>query len=252
MQVFNESNQNALIAQNLSFHNFLLRLIDEGLAQYNITIRNHLKMRYTLDKHLDIYAFCRTLEANSYFPMTTSLNIQGLSDYRSNYIFISKERTKRATFADKKLRQEDIDRAFAKPPRRTTAHDKIGDYIVIMLETNNTSAFDITEYQGYKISSTSRTFVEIVSNVHYFESSDQALALFHEIKDHLNVDKIYDIIERFDFVYPYFQLVGFYLEQIGFDKEALKRFYARKSALKFYAQKNKEAYLFDEYWGVYY
>ena len=73
-----------------------------------------------------------------------------------------------------------------------------------------------------------------------------------KIKDKLNLDTIYNIIDKFDFIYPYFQLAGFYLEKIGFSKVELEKFYTKRSELNFYTQKNKNQYGFDGYWKIYY
>ncbi|MFA7083998.1 MAG: hypothetical protein WC141_05620 [Arcobacteraceae bacterium] len=249
LQAFKEE---SLVSTNLSFNAFLLKLIDEGITQNSVTIRGHIKIRYTFKKDFDIYNFCNALEKNSYFSMTTSLNIQGLSNYRSDYIFVSKERVARVEQDNIKLLQINIDNAFAKKPRRTTAYDKVENYMVIMLEANNTAAYEIIDYNGFKLSSVNRAFVEIISNIHYFQTSNKALELFSSIKNNLDIDKIYTILEKFDFIYPYFQLAGFYLENIGFSKNELIKYYKKKSELNFYTEKNRDTYLFDEHWNIYY
>lgn len=241
-----------LLPISLSYNNFLLSLIDEGLVQFNVSIRGHLKVRYTFDKELKIYDFCNSLEKDSYFSMTTSLNLQDLCDFRQKYIFVSKERKARLKQKNLTLSQKDIDLAFKKEPRRTKAYDKIKDFTVILLESNNTSSYGIEDFNGYKISSQNRAFVEIISNVHYFQSTKNVIDIFSKIKNKLNLDEIYQIIEKFDFVYSYFQIGGFYLEKIGFKKEELLKFHKRKTNLRYYTQKNQSNYNFDNYWGVYF
>lgn len=184
--------------------------------------------------------------------MSTALNLQGLSDFRSDYVFVSKERTTRIEQGNVTLTQEDIDNAFNKKPRRTNAYDKINKHIVVLLEANNTDAFEIIEYNGYKVSSLNRAFVEMISNVQYLQSSEVIIDVFTKINDKLNLDTIYNIIEKFDFIYPYFQLAGFYLEKIGFSKTELEKFYTKQSELNFYTQKNKNHYVFDKYWNIYF
>lgn len=44
--------------------------------------------------------------------MFTSLNIQGFTNFRENFIFISKERMQRVNFSSKNITQEAIDKAF--------------------------------------------------------------------------------------------------------------------------------------------
>jgi hypothetical protein len=184
--------------------------------------------------------------------MFTSLNIQGLSNYRNNFVFISKERKERNNFASRILTQDAIDKAFASSPRRTKAHDVINGYNVVSLESNNTGSIGIIDYNGYKVSSINRALVEIISNIHYFVSPDNVISEFKAIKDKLNINEIFKIIEKFDFIYPYYQLAGYYLEKIGFTKNELIKFYSKKSELIFYTIKNKEEYKLDTYWNIKY
>ena len=251
-EILQQLKDKSLVSSSLSFNSFLLKLIDEGLAQKSITIRGHIKTRYTFNADFNIYDFCNSLERNSFFSMSTALNLQGLSDFRSDYIFVSKERATRIEQGSVTLTQEDIDNAFSKKPRRTNAYDKINNHIIVLLETNNTDAFEIIEYDGYKVSSVNRAFVEMISNVQYLQSSEAIIEVFMKIKEKLNLDTIHTIIEKFDFIYPYFQLAGFYLEKIGFSEAELEKFYTKRSELNFYTQKNKNQYGFDEYWKIYY
>ena len=251
-EILEQLKDESLVSSSLSFNSFLLKLIDEGLIQKSITIRGHIKTRYTFSQDFNVYNFCNSLEKNSFFSMSTALNLQGLSDFRSDYIFVSKERATRIEQGNVTLTQKDIDNAFSKKPRRTSAYDKINNYIIVLLEANNTDAFEIIEYNGYKVSSVNRAFVEMISNVQYLQSSEVIIEVFMKIKKKLNLDTIYNIIDKFDFIYPYFQLAGFYLEKIGFSKAELEKFYAKTSEHNFYTQKNKNHYVFDEYWKVYY
>ena len=87
----------------------------------------------------------------------------------STYLFQKKEK-KRIRHNNTILTQENIDNAFSKRPRRTAAYDKIDNHIVILLESNNTNSFGIIKYNGYNISSINRAFVEMITNIHYFQS----------------------------------------------------------------------------------
>lgn len=78
------------------------------------------------------------------------------------------------------------------------------------------------------------------------------IKVFKNIKNRLDVDEIYTIIEKFDFIYPYFQLAGFYLEQIGYSQNELSKFHAKKSELNFYTEKNKDHYMLNKYWNIFY
>ncbi len=247
-----ELKKEKLVSIGLTSNDFLLKLLDDGLAVYSVKIRNIIKARYILSEKFDIYDFAYSLENRSFFPMFTALNIQKLSDFRNNFVFVSKERSQRTSFKSKDINQEAIDIAFAKKPRLTQARDKINGFNLVVLESNNTEEFEIIEYGNYKVSSVNRAFVEIISNIQYFKSSEDVIEQFSAIYKEFNLNKIYEVIEKFDFVYPYYQLAGYYLEQIGYSRTELNKFHKKKTKLKFYTVKNKESYSFDDYWNIYY
>ena len=73
-----------------------------------------------------------------------------------------------------------------------------------MLETNNTSAYEINYYNELRVSSVNRTFVEMISNIHYFESSETVINIFKQIfnnykQNELKIDTIYKVIEKFEY-----------------------------------------------------
>ncbi|QKJ22432.1 hypothetical protein [Poseidonibacter lekithochrous] len=241
-----------LVSLSLSYDDFFSKLLDDELIMHSIKIRNVVKARYTLRKIFNIYDFTYSLESRSFFPMFTSLNIQGLSNFREKFVFVSKERSQRSDFKSKNIKQDAIDNAFSKKPRMTQARDRINGFNVVMLESNNTEEIEIIQYGKYKVSSVNRAFVEVISNIQYFKSPEDVIEQFRKIKDQLDIDKIFDVIKKFDFVYPYYQLAGFYLEKIGVNKDKLNIFYEMKSTLKFYTVKNKEIYSFDDHWNIYY
>ncbi|RZV19014.1 hypothetical protein [Aliarcobacter butzleri] len=248
--ILDELKEKNLVSNSLTQNDFYLKLLNDGLVAHTITIRDIEKIRYTLNKEFNIYDFVYSLEKNGFFSMFTSLNIQGLTNFRDNFIFISKERRKRVNFNSKDITQEAIDKAFTNKPRRTKAHDTIYNYNVVILESNNTQEIGIIKYKDYKSSSINRAFVEIISNIQYSKTPDDVIYEFKNLKDKLDINEIFNIIEKFDFVYPYYQLAGYYLEKIGYLKEELSKFFNKKTDLIFYTIKNKEKYTLDEYWGI--
>lgn len=78
------------------------------------------------------------------------------------------------------------------------------------------------------------------------------IQLFKPLKLQLDLRRIFIVIEQFGFIYPFYQLFGYILEQIGFDKSELNIFKAEVNKFKFYTDKNQVDYLYDEYWQVFY
>lgn len=73
----------------------------------------------------------------------------------------------------------------SKQARRTKALDQLNEYTIVLLETNYTNKYEIIDFDTYKISSVNRTFVEIISNIQYFQSPEVVIDLFKNIKENL-------------------------------------------------------------------
>jgi hypothetical protein len=104
----------------------------------------------------------------------------------------------------------------------------------------------------HPVSSINRAFIEMIINVQYFRNSLEIIDTFIPLKEKLDIDEVFDIVEEFDLIYPYFQCVGYYLERIGFTKDELTAFKDEVSELKFYTDKNQDTYKLDEYWNMHY
>ena len=242
-----------LVAQDLSLRRFFDLLQNRlGLKTYSVSSEKINKVRYTLYSDIDIYDFVSTFEKQGFFSMTTALNIQRLSNQKENFVFFSKELSSKNSSVHNELSQKDIDLAYQKEYRFTRSISPYEDKHIIYLTPKNTNRFEVIEYDGYAVSSVHRAFVEMLMNVQYFKNFDTVIDIFKPLKDNLNTKRVFDVIKSFDPIYPYFQLVGFSLERIGFDKSKLLLFKEYVTDLRFYTEKNKDKYSFDSYWNIYY
>lgn len=240
-----------LIPLSYSFDSFYKRLIEMGLKEFTLSMGSEYLTKYSFEKEIDIYELARSFKKNSFFSMSTSLNLQGYSNYRNNFIFVSSELSEKVRFDDSGLTQEAIDKAFAKPYRRTHSVGKYEDKNIVFLSPKYTKNYAVIE-KKHPVSSINRAFIEMIINVQYFRNSLEIIDTFIPLKEKLDIDEVFDIVEEFDLIYPYFQCVGYYLERIGFTKDELTAFKDEVSELKFYTDKNQDTYKLDEYWNMHY
>jgi hypothetical protein len=242
-----------LIAQDISSRRFFDLLQNRlGLKTYSVSSEKINKVRYTLYSDINIYDFVSTFEKQGFFSMTTALNIQRLSNQKDNFVFFSKELSLKNYFGNNLLIQKDIDQAYQKEYRFTRSIASYEDKHIIYLTPKNTNRFEVIEYDGYAVSSVHRAFVEMIMNVQYFKNFDTVIKIFEPLKDKLDPKRVFDVVRSFDPIYPYYQLVGFSLDRVGFDKKSLVLFKEHVTDLMFYTEKNKHEYLFDNYWNMYY
>lgn len=251
--LMNKLKDDGYIAKSLNFNTFYNRLVENGLKQEIVTINENNIVRYFFNKNLDIFQKSLALKKGSFLSMSTALNYQELSTFSDNFIYISKEQPdKYIQFEKNNLTQEKINIAFKKDYRRTKSFGKIEDKYVVLLSPKYTGNYGVIKYKGVMVSSINRALVEMIVNIQYFKSSQKIIEAFKPIKNKIMLEKVYNVVENFDFIYPYYQCVGFYLEKIGFNKDELKSFTHKISTYDFYTEKNLSSYSYDEFWKMYY
>jgi len=242
-----------LVAQDISSRRFFVLLQERlGLKTYSVSSEKINKVRYTLFQDINMYHFVSSFEKHGFFTMSTALNIQGYSDQKREFIFYAKEQSPKRYLLDNILTQEAIDRAYQKEYRYTKSIASYEDKYIIYLTPKHTNRFEVIEYNGYDVSSINRAFVEMIMHVQYFKSYDAVIEILKPLKGKLDPDRIFKVIEVFDPIYPYFQLIGYSLEKVGFEKDDLNLFKQQVSNMKFYTQKGNDKYQLDSYWNVYY
>lgn len=244
--------EKGLVSNSMPSSKFYDRLVDIGLLSFSVFMDGGYLTRYSFNESLSNEKLLTSLKKNAFLSMSSALNYIGLSEYRNNFIFISKEQTdKGSDSGDVELTQKAIDNAFAKDYRKTHMIGKYNNKHIIFLQPKYTMQFGVTEIDGIKVSSVNRALVEMVVNVQYFRNSREIIDVFSKIKNHINVDEVFAITQRFDFIYPYFQSIGYILEEIGFEKRELDEFKECISEFDFYTDKNQLNYSYDPYWKMY-
>lgn len=251
--LFRETKIKNYIGQSMSRSSFIKRLLELQKKQVNITMNDKYLSIHSYDNDISETKILQMFRKKSFYSMSSTLIILGLSNFRDNFIFLSQELSQKNTSTtNKSLSQDSIDNAFKKDYRRT---NMIGEYEhkhIVFLSPKHTNYYEvITNEDGIRLSSINRAFVEMIVNVQYFKSSKEIINTYKPLKDKLDIDIIYNVVERFDFIYPYFQCVGFYLHKIGFTNKDLKRFKTKVSNISFYTDKKQNNYQYDTYWKMY-
>ena len=251
IDVLNCLKENSQVSQTTTSQSFFIQLQEQLSLKTYIVVSDKINQeRYSLFAITD-YDFVDSLTANTFFSMTTALNLQGLSKFKNDFIFYSQEQKRKKQLSNK-LTQSSIDYAYKKKYRYTHSIAKYGTHHIVFLTPKFSNQTELIEYKNLKMSSIHRSLVEILINIQYFKDFEAVVDSFKPLKNNLNINKIYSVVEKFDLIYPYFQLLGFALSQIGFKNSELDIFKEKISQFNFYTQKNKKNYYYDKYWKIYY
>ncbi len=244
------------VSQTFTFKKLVIELSAEGMKQETVFLEHtstHKSItRYYFDDNINIFEKALAFNKGSFLSMSSSLVFQGLCLTEDKFIYISKEDVDKKNYSDNKLIQENIDKAFKRPYRRTSAYAEFENKYIVLLTPKNSKNAGVVTYQGIKVSSIDRALIEMIVNIQYFESSKSIIEIFKPIKKSISIEEVFDILNSFSFIYPYFQSLGFFLERIGFKREELANFSEQISEFNFYTEKQKNSYKYDNFWKIYY
>lgn len=238
----------------LDFINFLLdknvlNLIKIKLPGYRIT------ERYTMGT-ISEYELALSINKESYLSHYTALYLHELTENVPKNIYTNKEQVKKANNPSHQLRQESIDQSFSRPMRITNQIAQFNDFKVYLLNGKNVDRIGVTDITLEKlvlpITNMERTLIDACVRPDYAGGAYEVLNAFKAAKGKISVNKLLATLKKMDFIYPYHQVIGFYLEKAGYEEKLLRLFDKLEKNYNFYlsyAMKNPD---FSPRWKLYF
>jgi hypothetical protein len=107
--------------------------------------------------------------------------------------------------------------------------------------------------EALNVTNLERTLVDIAVRPSYAGGVNAVLDAFQKAKGQLSIDRLLSILKRLDYVYPYHQAIGFYLEKAGYSQSDWTRFMKLGISFKFYLTHGLPAEKeYDATWSMYY
>ncbi len=197
-----------------------------------------------------------TVKKDGYLSNYSAMQIHQLTLQIPKTVFISED--KYAPYYEDihpEIEQDSVDKAFSKPQRVSKESYKSeydGFRYVYLQKKHNSINVGITKINSLAVTDLERTLIDIAVRPAYSGGAFQILEAFNNAKEKVNINKLDNYIEKLDYIYPYHQLIGFYLDLAGFPDTALKLFLKKKTHIKFYQTYNLTNKKLNEKWGVFY
>jgi hypothetical protein len=247
--------RDSLVAQSLKFDSFFSRVIQKDLHKESIHLDSQVVpqdlTRYYFGDTNTEFDKALMYKKDSFLSLSTSLNFQGLSTIQDNIIYTSSELNDKSKYSKPiTLTQQDIDNSYSKEARKTKSYAEYGDKFLVLLTPKYSNKIEVIEYNGIPVSSINRALVEIIVNSQYYKSTQEIINIFKPIKKYIDLEKVNNVLIGFNYIYPFHQCVGFFLEQIGFKREELGIFHKYVDTLVFYTRKQLLEYRYDDYWKI--
>lgn len=254
-KIFNSQREAWSLAKSTSFKNFLNFIVEEKILEVIQLSFFHREESRFIKSNISLYELALSLKDDSYLSHHTAVYLHGLTDIIPENIYVNSEQSpKRSRGSD--LTQEKIDLAFRNSSRRTKNKAEYKGKIIWRLNGMYTGCYGVEEinYEGstLRVTNLERTLVDIAVRPVYSGGVSEVLKAYRFAMDELSLKRLIRTLEKIGYIYPYHQVIGFYLENAGVQINFLEPFLGMGLHYDFYLTHQMKKVAYSERWKLYY
>ncbi|MBC8327523.1 MAG: hypothetical protein ISR76_01635 [Planctomycetes bacterium] len=208
---------------------FLDHLLAEGsLTEVQVQSEgNYSPFRRCVTNEASPIDLALSLRARSFLSHSTAVFAHGLTDRLPRTIYVNAEQSKKPKPVGS-LTQEALDKAFRAKQRISRFVFIYQQYRIVILSGKHTGRQGVEEMTvapggaRHAVSNLERTLIEITVRPAYGGGVQEVLKAYRSAASRCSVPKLLSMLRHFDYVYPYHQAIGFYLERAGVASEKLR------------------------------
>lgn len=251
--IFNDNRVIWNLPVSMTEDRFIKQLIKKELIQpQEIIFESYIgkKLRYTVEGYT-VLQLAGSLVNKSYLSHYSAVYLNGLTTQVPKTIYITFEQSMKRK-ANSKLEQHAIDQAFSKPQRKTGAKAIFEDFTFVMLNGMFTKRQGITQINQIPVTSIERTLIDIMVRPSYAGGVYAVLEAYRKAEEQLSLNKLVAMLDNMNFIYPYHQALGFYLEKAGYMGKKLEELRNRAKPFTFYLTYDMVEKDYSRDWNLYY
>jgi hypothetical protein len=208
-------------------------------------------------KTQDEFTTMSALQSGAYYSHYSAMFLHQLTLQIPKTYYLNYEHSSDMSLGDKKpnLTQQAIDKAFSGSQRKTTVAYSFNDRRIFIINGKKTGKLGVlrqkNELQSYQYTDLERTLIDISIRPVYAGGVFEVLEAYKKAQTLISTNKLASYLLELNFIYPYHQVIGFYLERAGYSESDLKLF-EKDHNYKFYLTydiRNKD---FSERWQLYF
>lgn len=245
------------LAMSTTVNAFISFLLDETkLKKLRLDFPHRTEIRYTWGD-VSTYELALSLRPNCYYTHYTAVYLHELTDQVPKTIYLNHEQPPKR-HRDSDLDQARIDMAFRRPVRISKNIAGYDDQRICLLNGMHTGGTGVVEIRGrvgetIRVTNVERTLIDITVRPVYAGGVFEVLKAYRLAKDKVSVNKLAATLVKLNYIYPYHQAVGFYLEKAGVYKQSLIDLVHRfEKKFDFYLVHNMKDVDYSKQWRLFF
>jgi predicted transcriptional regulator of viral defense system len=205
----------------------------------------------------NMFSVASGLDWNAFLSHYSAMHLHGLTLQIPKTFYLNKERNFQSSdYSSGVLHQENIDYAFSKSQRLSEKYYSFdGKRILILIGKYNNQLGIIKKGEKgekYDVTDLERTLIDIVVRPSYSGGIFEVLEAYKKAKDKVDVIKLLAYLDKMNFIYPYHQSIGLFMEKAGYDQSILELIGKKEKNFDFYISYNIKIKEYSKKWRVYY
>jgi predicted transcriptional regulator of viral defense system len=258
-EIFREMKAEWKLPKSFGFTKFLSLLLESGdLREVVLTSPKYGSETRFAWRSASVFAVALSLRRNSYLTHGSAVFVHGLNDQIPKTVYVNYEQSPKPRGSG--LTQESIDRAFASTPRQSQLSYNYEQFDIVLINGKFTDRLEVSQVPGpgahsemLDVTKLERTLVDIVVRPVYAGGVFQVLEAFRRAKPLISVNTLVATLKKLDYVYPYHQVIGFYMEKAGYTEKQLSKLRQLPMSFDFYlTYQLPEAKQYDANWRLFY
>lgn len=252
-----KNRRNWELSPDLTFTKFLKFMLKRSeLREVTLESVDYDSLTRYVWRRPSVHAVALSLKSSAYLSHNTAVFLQGLSDQPSERVYVNHEQSPKPR--GNGLSQESLNRAFANKQRESKLVYSFNKSRIVVLNGMFTDRLGVEEKrlpngELLDVTNLERTLIDVTVRPSYAGGVNAVLDTFQRARGRFSIDKLLSILKRLDYVYPYHQAIGFYLEKSGYSQSDWIRFMKLGIAFKFYLTHGLPADRnYDTTWSMYY
>ena len=215
---------------------------------------SNVPVRYSYGD-ISLYELALSINRLSYLCHGTAAFLHGLTKKEPPTIYINREQTPKAR-SETQLSQEGLDMAFSRPQRRSQFVLRYRQSKITLLSGKHSNRLGVQQIQGegkmqLDITGLERTLIDITVRPGYAGGVSNVLECFRAAREKLDSKELTRILRALDYVYPYHQALGYYLQKAGFQADSWTELRSQGLHYDFYLEHGMKKKKYDSYWRIF-